>query len=349
MDDLPPPGYVEGPASLPPPPGYVEGPAATPPQGLGGIAANAATGLLKGVSSIPALPNTLATAYQALARGLGQPSPAADAIAGNTPSAEDTSRIMFGDINQASTAMTGAPTSLPYTPESGWGRIGQAALSNVAPAMLGGAAGAGTRLMSGMAGGAGSQAYANAQPNDYWGQLAASLTSALLGGGVAQGVRGARALMPTAAAERTVGGELAAAAPVPAAPGANTNVVGFPGGGPMVAGGAATSGTPSGGLAGAFGQLAGPVLGFGLEHFLEGMGGTGGAVLGKYAGDFFHDLASKKATAALESVRQNAQSNPVYKAQLMQQFNSSPGWQAYLRQSTPWAALPPPGGPLQQQ
>jgi len=106
MDDLPPPGYVEGPASLPPPPGYVEGPATTPPQGLGGIAANAATGLLKGVSSIPALPNTLATAYQALARGLGQPSPAADAIAGNTPSAEDTSRIMFGDINQASTAMT---------------------------------------------------------------------------------------------------------------------------------------------------------------------------------------------------------------------------------------------------
>jgi hypothetical protein len=178
---------------------------------------------------------------------------------------------MFGGINAASNAATGAPTSLPYAPQTTAGQIGQAALSNVVPSLLsGGSAGIGTRLASGMAGGAGGQAYANVNPDDYWGRLAASLASALAGGLATQGTGAAANLVtkPFAAqrtAEQTVGRELAASPPVPAWPG-----------GPLVSGrGAVTPAVPSIGsaLSDTFSTIAGAAPGFALEHLFGGMGG----------------------------------------------------------------------------
>jgi hypothetical protein len=340
MDDLPPPpGYVEGSASLPPPPGYVEGPATKQPQGWGAVAANAATGLLKGISNFGALPNTLASGYQALARGLGQPSPLADALIPNTPSAADTSRMMFGGINAASTAATGAPTSLPYTPETGPGQIGQSALSNVVPSLLsGGSAGMVPRIISGMAGGAGAQTAANASPDSYWAPLVGSIAGAAGGGLAAQGLGAVgsqigNVLRPNAAAKQTVGRELAAAPPVPAWSG-----------GPLVPG-TPVPGSSGGGLSDLVTGLAGPVLGFAGEHLLEGAGGLGGAYIGKAATDVLHNFASSRSANALADIRQRVANDPAFAIQLAQQFSSSPGWRAYLAQRIPWAALPLPGGP----
>src|SRR6185312_1204537 len=55
----------------------------------------------------------------------------------------------------------------------------------------------------------------------------------------------------------------------------------------MVPGGALTPAPAAsgGGFGDILGRLVGPAVGFGLEHLLEGMGGAGGAMLGKYAGD----------------------------------------------------------------
>jgi hypothetical protein len=332
MADLaPPPGFV--PIDQPPP-GFV--PISDKPQGWNAVAANAGTGLLGGLGNLYGLPNTLARAYQNVAQGLGQPSPGADFIAANTPSPGDVNRIVFGDINKASTALTGAPTSLPYTPETGWGRVGQAALSNVVPSLVsGGAAGMGTRIASGMAGGAAGQAYANANPNDYWGQLLASMGGALAGGVAGQGLGAAGAQIPPmvsstaakAAAEQTVGREIAAAPPVPAWPG-----------GPLLPG----TPTPSESSGSFVSNIVGPALGFGAEHLLGGEhGGIMGMYAGKLAGDFLHHLAGAKTSAALADVRQRMQSDPVYAAQLLQQYNPPLAWPPYLAQRIPYAALPP--------
>jgi hypothetical protein len=248
--------------------------------------------------------------------------------------------MMFGGINAASNAATGAPTSLPYAPQTTAGQIGQAALSNVVPSLLsGGSAGIGTRLASGMAGGAGGQAYANVNPDDYWGRLAASLASALAGGLATQGTGAAANLVtkPFAAqrtAEQTVGRELAASPPVPAWPG-----------GPLVSGrGAVTPAVPSIGsaLSDTFSTIAGAAPGFALEHLFGGMGGAGGFI-GAQVGHNLHKALSQRAAATLASVRQQAQNDPTFAAKLLQQFTSSPGWPAYLAQRAPWAALPPPG------
>jgi hypothetical protein len=66
-------------------------------------------------------------------------------------------------------------------------------------------------------------------------------------------------------------------------------------------------------------------LGFAGEHLLGGMsGGVGGAVLGGKVGEALHNFTSKRAADALETVRQRAQSDPGFAAQLADSGGSRP-------------------------
>jgi hypothetical protein len=182
----------------------------------------------------------------------------------------------------------------------------------------GGAAGLVPRIASGMAGGAGAQAVSNAYPDSTWGPLIASVAGAAGGGLAAQGLGavGSQArniFSPNAAAKQTVGREVAASPPVPAWPG-----------GPLASGNLAP--VPSGGgVSDLIAGLTGPALGFAGEHLLGGMsGGVGGAVLGGKVGEALHNFTSKRAADALETVRQRAQSDPGFAAQLADSGGSRP-------------------------
>jgi hypothetical protein len=72
-----------------------------------------------------------------------------------------------------------------------------------------------------------------------------------------------------------------------------------------------------------------------------------GGFVGMQIGHNLHNAFSKNAAAELERVRQLAQSDPAYAGQLLQQYNSIPGWPSYLAQRTPWLSMLPPGGQSQ--
>jgi len=122
------------------------------------VAANAATGYLRGIGNLAGAPHSIAS----LAGHIGVPG--ADFVARHTYSP--------GEINQG--IFTGG--AQPYEPETLPGKIGQSALSNIIPSVFsGGPVGVGARIATGMAAGAGGQAVANVAPDNYWAQLAASL------------------------------------------------------------------------------------------------------------------------------------------------------------------------------
>ena len=135
------------------------------------------------------LPHTLASGVGAIAQGIGVDHPVADWIAQHTASPGDINSGLYKASGAISGAMGGSAPQ-PYVPQTGMGRIYQAALGNVVPALVGGggAAALATREAAGLGGGAASSAYAEARPDDYWGQLAAGLTGALAGGGGAAGM-----------------------------------------------------------------------------------------------------------------------------------------------------------------
>jgi hypothetical protein len=154
---------------------------------------------------------------------IGQP-PGPGFLTQHTYSPDEVNTGIFTGLSNASQAMGRGPR-YPYEPTSDAGKVAMAGLSNVVPSLVGPAGIMSTvaREGAGIAGGAGAEAYGLKNPDDYWGQLGAGLTSALAGGMAPGLIKGGitsagsliRPSMAETAAEPKVANALASAAGVP--------------------------------------------------------------------------------------------------------------------------------------
>jgi hypothetical protein len=178
-------------------------------------ATNAATGILKGVGNVGGLPHVVAglgdaapgyggldvtgqpmTPYQGPPQ-MGPPG----FLTRHTYSPEEINSGIFSAID-AMRAAVGNPERGPYVPQTAAGRIGQEALSQAIPSLVGGAETAVPRMIAGMTSGGAGQAVSEVAPNaPGWVRPAVSMATGLATGRLA----GPRATSPTTDAMTRLG------------------------------------------------------------------------------------------------------------------------------------------------
>ena len=171
------------------PAGYAWDYPGAPPSGLG---AQTLTGLQRGTEYALGIPRALATAAQNVWQGTGlgsQPGIGQAVSSGldwatrqfHTPQ-EWSDALYRGGVAQNLNQALGLPQPQPAPATTPGERIYQAGLSAVLPTLLGNYAGISAPLVPSVVGSGTAQAYAEARPDDYAGQLAAATLASLATG-----------------------------------------------------------------------------------------------------------------------------------------------------------------------
>jgi hypothetical protein len=116
--------------------------------------------------------------------GIGQAvSSGLDWATRNFRTPQEWSDVLYrGGVAQGVNQALGLPQPQPAPATTPGQRIYQTGLSAVVPTLIGGAAGLPTPIVPSVVGSGTAQAYAEARPNDYWGQLAAATLASLATG-----------------------------------------------------------------------------------------------------------------------------------------------------------------------